>query len=438
MLASSPSAPASSPALRTSRVIKHTPFFYGWVIVVVGTLGSVMMGPSQTFTVSLFIDSFVADLGMSRAGVSLFYGMATLAASLMLPVTGRLVDRYGSRTLIVVNALLFGLAVMALSAISGPLSFLFTMLAVRFLGFGSMQLVSSNVIAQWFIRRRGLVMGLSGQALAISLFIYPALSNALIGQFGWRGAWVALGALALAVMLPVGWLFFRDRPELYGVHPDGVLYSDADDELGREDNWTLAEARSTPLFWVFAAGIAAISMLLAGMVFHQAALFAARGMDRSMVVAGFQMTALFVVVGNLGMGYLMDRYSPRRLLQGALLVLGAAMLLVQMMSGWAGLLAYTALNGLCSGSYRVIDATVWAKYFGRRHLGSIRGATMIGTVGGAALGAYPLGLSYDLTGSYAPALTALLLLPAAIILAAFWVKRPTRRGVVAQEAAYGQ
>jgi predicted MFS family arabinose efflux permease len=150
------------------------------------------------------------------------------------------------------------------------------------------------------------------------------------------------------------------------------------------------------------------------------------------------MTALFVVVGNLGMGYLMDRYSPRRLLQGALLVLGAAMLLVQMMSGWAGLLAYTALNGLCSGSYRVIDATVWAKYFGRRHLGSIRGATMIGTVGGAALGAYPLGLSYDLTGSYAPALTALLLLPAAIILAAFWVKRPTRRGVVAQEAAYGQ
>ncbi len=436
MLASSSSSSASSPALRTSRVINRTPFFYGWVIVVVGTLGSVMMGPSQTFTVSLFIDSFVTDLGMSRGGVSLLYGAATLAASLMLPMTGRLVDRYGSRTLIVVNALAFGVAVMALSRINGPLSFLFTMLAVRFLGFGSMQLVSSNVIAQWFIRRRGLVMGISGQALAISLFIYPALSNVLIGELGWRGAWIALGALALVIMLPVGWLFFRDRPELYGLHPDGVLYSDADDAAGREDNWTLEEARATPIFWLFALGVAIVSMLLAGMVFHQAALFAARGMDRSMVVVGFQMTAFFVICGNLGMGYLMDRVSPRRLLQGTMLVLAAAMLLIQYMSGWAGLLAYTALNGLCSGGYRVIDATVWAKYFGRRHLGSIRGATMIGTVGGAALGAYPLGLSFDLTGSYTPALTALLILPAAIILAALWVKRPTRRSVAAQETAH--
>jgi hypothetical protein len=71
-----------------------------------------------------------------------------------------------------------------------------------------------------------------------------------------------------------------------------------------------------------------------------------------------------------------------------------------------------------------MDSTVWAKYFGRLHLGKIRGATMIGTLGGTAFGAYPLGLSYDLTGSYATALLALLVFPFSITLAAFFVRRP--------------
>ena len=74
-----------------------------------------------------------------------------------------------------------------------------------------------------------------------------------------------------------------------------------------------------------------------------------------------------------------------------------------------------------------MDSTVWAKYFGRRHLGSIRGATMVGSVGGTALGAYPLALSYDLAGSYSPALMALILLPIAISFSMIFVKRPQKR-----------
>ena len=70
----------------------------------------------------------------------------------------------------------------------GVAGLLLTLLAVRFLGFGSMQLVSNNVIAQWFVRRRGMVMGLASQSLAVSLFVFPALAEMLIRQFTWRGA----------------------------------------------------------------------------------------------------------------------------------------------------------------------------------------------------------------------------------------------------------
>jgi MFS family permease len=429
---------ASGAPLRSSRLIRRVPFFYGWVVLGVGTLGIVMMGPSQSYTVSLFLDHFVQDLGISRATASLIYGIATLTASLLLPLTGRLVDRYGTRRLIALNALVFGLALMAMSQVSGPWTLLVGLLLVRYLGFGSMQLISNNAIAQWFILRRGLVMGVAGQSLAISLLFFPWLSNQLINDLGWRQAWVALGALSLVVMLPVGWFFFRDRPELYGLTPDGRAPRPAEQAaLAQEDHWTLAEARRTAVFWLFAAACSAISLIAAGMVFHQTSLFVEHGLDRSLTVTAFQISALASIVGNLGMGYLLDRYSPRHLLAAQMALMLGAMVQLHFLAAPRDVVTYSILMGLTTGSYRVMDATVWAKYFGRHHLGSIRGATMIGTVGGTALGAYPLGLSFDLTGSYAPALLMLAALPILIIVASIIIRRPPQRPPAATVKARG-
>jgi MFS family permease len=411
--------------------MQRTPFFYGWVVLVVGTLGIVMMGPSQTFTVSLFLDHFVQDLGISRSVISLIYGIATLTASFMLPITGRLVDRYGTRRLIAINALTFGFAIMLLSQVRGFWSLLAVMLIVRFLGFGSMQLISNNVIAQWFVRRRGLVMGIAGQSLAISLLFYPALSNWLIDEVGWRMAWIALGLLVLAVMLPAGWLFFRDRPELYGLLPDGRAPTPAElTANGKEEHWTLAEARRTPIFWLFVVACSSLSMITSGVVFHQTSLFQVHGIERDLTVMAFQIQALFAIIGNVGIGYLLDHVSPRHLLALQMVCLIGGLIQLQMLHDATGVVIYSALLGLTAGSFRVMDATVWAKYFGRLHLGSIRGATMIGTVGGTSLGAYFLGLSYDLSGSYATALYGLLTVLVVITIAALLIKRPLTRQVV--------
>src|SRR5690606_37474372 len=121
---------------------------------------------------------------------------------------------------------------------------------------------------------------------------FPFLASQLILHVGWRWAWVALGAGAMAIMLPVGWLFFRDKPELYGLHPDG----DGDTEWERaaasdEVHWTLAQARRTGIFWLFAVSFSVMAMILSGMVFHQAALLRLRGFDLNVAVLGFQLSA---------------------------------------------------------------------------------------------------------------------------------------------------
>jgi MFS family permease len=417
---------------KSSRLIKATPFFYGWVILVVGTVGIIMMAPSQTFTLSVFLDDFIKELGISRANISLLYGLATLAASFMLPLTGRMVDRYGPRLMTPLIALGLGLATMGMALVQGVGTFFIGLLALRFLGFGSLQLVSNNLIAQWFIRRRGRVMGLAGLSLPVGLMVFPALSQTLIEQFGWRWALVLLGLLVWVIMLPVSLLFFKDRPELYGLYPDGnpppplILDSSGENVASIEKNWTLAEARRTGVFWLFSAGLTVLTMILAGLVFHQVSLFEVRGLSREMAVSAFNVIAIFSVIGNLGMGWLLDRFQARLLLALTLFLLALTMVMIQVMATPAQGFVYGALCGLTSGGFRVIDAVVWAKYFGRLHLGSIRGAVMIGVVGGTALGPYPLGLSLDTLGSYAPALTGLLVLPVGIGLAALLIKRPER------------
>jgi MFS family permease len=302
------------------------------------------------------------------------------------------------------------------------------LLILRFLGFGSMQLVSNNVIAQWFVRRRGMVMGISGQSLAVSLLLWPTLTETLIQTYTWRIAWIGLGLLVLVVAIPIAWLFFRDRPELYGQQPDGngrlgAIYPD----IASEENWTLNEALHTGVFWIFVVAFMLMSTIYAGIVFHQASLFDARGLSRTVAITSFQVMAVVSILGNLIMGQLLDKISARLLLVIVLAILAAAVWLIQTMQTPVAALLYAAMFGLTMGAFRVMDATIWAKYFGRRHLGSIRGATMVGTVGGTALGALPLGLSFDLTGGYSAALTVFMVLPLGISALMIFVRRPQRR-----------
>jgi MFS family permease len=422
-------------AIKSSRLVQASPFFYGWVVLAAGTMGIIMIGPSQTFTVGVFVDYMIRDLSISRSNMALTYGLATLTASFLLPVTGRLIDRHGARTIILITTLGLGVATIWMSWVSSIVAVFLGMLALRFFGFGSLQLVSNNVIAQWFIRRRGTVMGIAGLSLPIGLVIFPPLADQLINLFNWRGAWLGLGVLVLVVMLPVGWVLIKDRPEQYGLKPDGDQLRPQQNITndGPEINWTLSEARQTGAFWIFAIGLSVMTMTLAGLIFHHISLFEVRNLPRETAVTAFHIIAIFAAISNLGVGRLLDKLPPHLLLALSMVILAATILLVQFMSTILTSYIYAALLGVVSGSFRVIDATVWPKYFGRLHLGSIKGTTLLGITGATSLGPYVLGAGQDYLGSYTPVLMALLIIPFLVFIVSFFVKHPEKQSSLSPE-----
>ena len=156
-----------APAIRYSRVVNQAPVYYGWVILLMGTLGMIMTSPGQTYAVSIFIEYFINDLGISRSMVSLLYTIGTLGGSFTLPLVGRQIDRRGPRIMMTLIAFLFGLACIYMGFVGGAIMLGLGFFLIRMLGQGSLGLVSNNVMNQWWVRRRGTVIGLSGMLVAL-------------------------------------------------------------------------------------------------------------------------------------------------------------------------------------------------------------------------------------------------------------------------------
>ena len=314
--------------VRTSRIIQRTPFFYGWVVLVAGSLGNIMTSPGQTYSISIFIEHFITDLGISRSMISTFYTIGTLAGSFVLPYVGRQVDRHSPRVMAGIISALFGLACLYMSTIQNGWMLLIGFVAVRMLGQGSLGLVSSYVVNQWWLRRRGAMMGISGVLMALlGTGLFPYLLNWLIPQIGWRMTYAVLGVALLLIMVPVGLLFYRSRPETFGLLPDGattapkIVTSKGEVE---EENWTAQEASRTPAFWIIAFGLASMSMLSTGLMFHMVSIFPDNQMSASAAATVYIPIALTTAVVTLGSGILVDRMPVRYLLMGALLLQAAA------------------------------------------------------------------------------------------------------------------
>ncbi len=417
------------------RLPHRFPFYYGWVITLVGSLGLVMTSPGQTYSISLFIEHFIQDLDLSRSLVSTLYTVATLSGSFMLPFVGRQIDRYGSRVITVLVVLLLGLSCIYMGTVANAAMLILGFLVLRFLGQGSLVLVSNYAINQWWVKRRGTMIGLSGIFMALlGVGGFPILINSLMPAYGWRWSFAILGIIVMGVMLPLALIFLRNRPEDFGLEPDGGHIPErAASFLGTpdigpagEENWTLQEAIRTAAFWILVSGVALVGMMYTGLFFHMVSIFRDNGLDASAAAQVYVPIALSTALMNLGSGILVDRFPLKYLLSVMLLFQAASLFMAQFLDTLLLVILYGIILGATGGLMRTVNNVGWARYFGRLHLGTITGTTSTILIAGTALGPMPLGIARDLLGSYHQTLTLFAVLPLLLAVASLFMRRPRR------------
>lgn len=426
---STPSSPLNS------RIVSRSPVYYGWIILIVGTLGVIMSSPGQTYSFSIFIEEFIRDLGLSRTTVSSLYTVGTIVGSLALTFIGRNIDKRGNRRMVVLIALAFGVAIVYMSTVRSAAMLLVGIIFMRMLGQSSMTIVSYNVMNQWWVQRRGLVLGISTLLSAtLGPGLFPNLINWLIPQIGWRSAYLVLATIVVGTMVPLGWLFYRERPERYGLLPDGTAsrLAAAKARLSEttprfvEHNWTAREAMGTYAFWIIVLSISAFAMLATGLTFHIVSIFADNGLSADLAAAIFLpmslTTSLFAIPG----GWLIDRIDAKYMLAFGLILQATTILVSTSIATPLLAVAYGVIFGLTSGVARVIANVIWANYFGRKYLGTISGVTSTITAGASGVGPLIYGLGRDLAGSYWPSLWISSLFPLTLAVFVLFMRRPVK------------
>lgn len=385
-------------------------FFYGWVIVAIGSLGLLASGPGQSHTFSVFLDPIGKDLGISNASLASAYGMATLAAAFLLPHMGRLIDKMGARKALVLIVIALGLACLFFGAAANFLWLAGGFALLRFFGQGSLMMGCANLVSQWFSKSRGLAMSLMALGFGASMAIHPPLAQYLVNEMGWRNAWFIMGIITWMFMLPPLLLLAFDKPEDVKLRPDGEVPLQDENQEGEEPvitGLTLSEALKTSTFYLLAISWFAVGMLITTLHFYQVKVMTDQGLSQEAAASLFAISA-FTMVGMMPVvGRMFDKMRTRYVIALALFVTGVNLIGITFVTSFSTGVIYALLFGLNNALSMTMFGYVWPRYFGRKHLGSIQGTGQMVGVFGASLGPLPVGLAYDYLGD--PTLTFQLL-----------------------------
>lgn len=396
-------------ATRNETPIKAQRFFYGWFIVGILFFLSIIDG-GFTYIFSAFLKPLSQEFGWTRAETAGAFSLYLLAAGLTLPFWGWLSDHRGVRLVFLLSALIDGVALVFLSAVSSLTAFyiLYFILGVGLGGIGPATI--GKAVSQWFVAKRGLAMGLALVGGGGGGLLLVPLSGFLIEIYSWRIAYLGLAGLALGGMFPLVWFFLTDTPGERGLAPLGqssrtndATNAEEESHLERED-WTLKEALFTSTFWLLGVAFCAGLMVGLAMIAHQVAVLQDAGFTLEAASAMAGVTLGMSMGGRLAVGWASEHARYLHSILSLCLLMQAAgigfLLYLNILGLWA-VMAFALLFGLGYGGLVVLWPLVIVHDFGLRAFGAIAG--VLGTVAaslGGAVGPIMAGAIYDRTGSY--------------------------------------
>lgn len=396
----------------------QSPIFYGYIILLIGSVGVFCSIPGQTIGVSVFTDPVKDALGLSRNQFSNAYLIGTIASALLIGKAGVWFDKYGARTVAFFAATTLGMALFLsswslqmstfveglLNSESWVIPFVIItglFFLLRFAGQGVLTMASRNMIMLWFDKNRGKVNAFSSIAISFGFSASPLWLDALIEGGGWQGAWKGLG-VGLFIFSVLVFFLYKNKPEEYGLVPDGKIVMKEDQKKPGFDGpqFTLKEAKATRAFWMYASILAFNSFFVTGLTFHIVSIFHSQGYPKSDAISIFLPSSVVAVTVSVIFNFLSDYLSLKLFLY--LMILGgivASIGFLTLPTAFGIPLLVTGF-GIMSGFYGVLNTIAWPRFYGRLHLGAISGRVMSFLILASALAPSIFSISYTSFGSY--------------------------------------
>ena len=413
--------------------MKRRTVYRGWTNLGLAAAAMVATLPGRTQGLGLVTEPLIADLGIDRVAYAEVNLWATLVGAAFCIPCGRLLDRFGSRIVLTAVLLALGVTVVAMSAAAGLVALAVAVTLTRGFGQSALSVASLALVGKWFARRLDVAMGVFSVLVGIGFIAaFPAVGQAALA-FGWRPAWLAVGAVQILLIAPLAWLFVRDDPETAGLVVDGDEATAERD--GSPTDLTVWEALQTPAFWMFALSSSLFGLVYSGIALFNQSILEERGFDATTFHQVLVISTLVGLVANFAGGVLAARWPIQRVMGLGMAVLACALVGLPAVRTTLHVVLYGIAMGVAGGVVTVVFFSVWGRVFGRSHLGRIQGCAQMMTVFASAAGPLLLAETLARTGSYAGIFYGLAVVVVALGLGCWWVALPSRAAARTGESA---
>ncbi len=382
--------------------------FYGWWIVGAGIGVQVLLTGLLMQAFGVYVSVLQADFGWSKTALSGAFSLQRIESGILGPAQGWLLTRFGPRNVMRFGIVMFGVGFLLFSQVNDLLQFylVFMIMAVGASLGGFMAVITALV--NWFDRRRSTAMGIAYTGLSLGGLVVPLVAWSL-DSLGWRTTAVISGVLVLTLGLPLTQLI-RTRPEDYGEYPDGIdpamrrraHATESDEpEAAPEPEFTAREALRTRAFWFISLGHGvAVLMVSAVMVHLVLDLNEELGYSLQTAALIVALMTLLQTAGQVGGGFLGDRFNKRLMLTATMIGHGSAIIVLAFATNFAMVLFFAVVHGLAWGVRGPILHSYRAECFGRESFAQVLGFSSMIVMFGMTLGPLFAGFLADRTGDY--------------------------------------
>ena len=391
----------------------RSPFASRWLVVAASVCGLLVgAGPILIFASGVFLKPVSADLGIARGDLSSALLVSTFCIAVTSPFVGGLLDRFGTRRVMIPGLVLYALAVASFGLMQARPLFVIPLIfaVVGFVGAVQTPIPYAAVVTQWFDRQRGLALGIATSGVGLGVALLPPMLAMMIGAFGWRYAYLGLGiAVLVLAWLPVA-LFVRQPPGLAAGSAAGSAQAAARDLVpGRSSHradalpgLTAAAAFRQWRFWALTIAFFLAVMAINGTLTHVIPLLTDRGIPLQQAAFVFSFAGYAIILGRILAGWCLDRFwGPHIAMFFFAVPIIGIVLLGSGATGFAPVVG-AILCGAGIGAEIDLMAFFLSRYFGLKAYGKIYGVMFAVFNIGTGLGPALSGVSFDRFRSYEP------------------------------------
>lgn len=377
--------------------------FYGWIIVAASTvIYLIIAGPITSFGV--FVKPMAAAFGWSRAATAMGFTLFIICNGWFAFISGYLSDRYGPKRVVAAGGLLVGCGFCLTSQIQNQFQFYLSFSVLGGVGFSCLYIPLITTITRWFVKKKGLALGIFYAGAGVGGLILSPLIQLWILRYGWENTFVIMGVLIVSIVVPFSFLIKRDPKEI-GMCPLGEGQNEESStenisHLPPVKNYTVKEALRTRSLWInsFACMLSfnAVSMAQINMVPHATDI----GIASTTAALALGSAAAFNAIGRLSMGILSDKIGTKPVIGISVIIVSVMVLWLIVVRSPLMLFVFALPFGFAYGGLVTQTPRVISELFGTKSMGAIMGVNAIFTSMGPALGPVIGAFIFDQTGSY--------------------------------------